>query len=123
MKKNVKYVDFNDDSDLENDEDETKPKTDEQLKKEQMEEGGFTLVETGDSNMHSKKSKTADGMDTTMLGVSQEEAQNIYRQSLKRLRLNSDDEEYQKAFTDGFNGQNPKKLLKNGLNGNDFYKF
>ena len=46
------------------------PKTEAELKKEQMEEGGFTLVESGDTNMQSKKSKTDDGMDTTMMGIS-----------------------------------------------------
>ena len=49
-----------------------------------MEHGGFTLVKEGDDNMASKKHKVADGINTTMLGITAEEAQKIYRQTLKR---------------------------------------
>lgn len=51
-----------------------------------MEEDGFTLVEQGDDNIFSKKSKAADGVNTTMLGISKEEAENIYKETLKRGR-------------------------------------
>ena len=51
-----------------------------------MEEDGFTLVEQGDDNIFSKKSKAVDGVHTTMLGISKEEAENIYKETLKRGR-------------------------------------
>ena len=43
-----------------------------------MEEDGFTLTKEGDDNIFSKKSKASDKNNTTMLGISQEEAQRIY---------------------------------------------
>ena len=49
-----------------------------------MIDGGFTLVEEGDDNMASKKHKVADGINTTMLGITESEANKIYRQTLKR---------------------------------------
>ena len=83
MKKNVKFVNFTgDDSDKES-VDEQNP---EEVHKKQMEDGGFTLVQEGDDNMLSKKHKVGDGVNTTMLGITQEEAQRIYRQTLKRGR-------------------------------------
>ena len=49
-----------------------------------MEDGGFTVVTTGSSVMQSKKAKVADGNHTTMLGISQEEAERIYREQVKK---------------------------------------
>ena len=93
MKKNVKFVNFTgDDSDKES-VDEQNP---EEVHKKQMKDGGFTLVEEGDANMLSKKHKVGDGVNTTMLGITQEEAQRIYRQTLKRGRdVYGDDDESQ----------------------------
>jgi hypothetical protein len=70
MKKNVKWVGFG-----ESDEEEKlDPETPEAIHKAEMEDGGFTIVKEGDDNMVSKKSKVADGVNTTMLGISHEEA-------------------------------------------------
>ena len=66
-----------------------------------MEEGGFTVIQTGDASMQSKKAKASDGMETTMLGITQDEAQRIYKESLQRgksiVGLEADDEAYLKA--------------------------
>ena len=83
MKKNVKWVGFG-----ESDEDEKlDPETPEAIHKAEMEDGGYTIVKEGDENMVSKKSKVADGVNTTMLGISQEEAERIYANTLKRGRF------------------------------------
>lgn len=42
--------------------------------KQNMMDGGFTLVEAGDDHLHSKKSKVDDGNHTTMLGIKREHA-------------------------------------------------
>lgn len=63
--------------------------------------GGFTVVKDGASTMKSVKAKTTDGKQTVMLGISQEEAQAIYRNQLKRGRgiigLDSDEEDAERA--------------------------
>ena len=72
MKKNVKFIDFEDSGD-----DETKdidPEDPALQHKAKMVDGGFTLVEEGDDNMASKKHKVADGINTTMLGITDTEA-------------------------------------------------
>ena len=71
MKKNVKFVHV-DDSDQE--EQNGDPNDPVQQHKAEMEHGGFTLVKEGDDNMASKKHKVADGINTTMLGITAEEA-------------------------------------------------
>ena len=83
MKKNVKWVGFGE-SDEEEEKDQNTP---EAIHKAEMEDGGFTLVAEGDNNIFSKKHKVADNQNTTMLGISQEEAQRIYQASLKRGRF------------------------------------
>ena len=69
-----------------------------------MEDGGFTLVREGADTIQSKKSKVSDGNHTTMVGISQEEMQKIYRQSLKRgvpiQGLDSDEEELERQKLD-----------------------
>lgn len=77
MKKNVKYVEFGDESEDEKEED--RPLTQEEIHNLEMEEGGFTVVKTGASTMKSVKAKTSDGKETVMLGITQEDAQKIYR--------------------------------------------
>ena len=47
-------------------------------------DGGFTIIEKGDTHIHSKKSKVDDGNYTTMLGIRQEEANEIYQEALKK---------------------------------------
>lgn len=66
MKKNVKYVDL---EDSDNADENIDPEDPEQQHKARMTEGGFTLVQEGDDNMASKKHKVADGINTTMLGI------------------------------------------------------
>ena len=73
VKKNVKYVEFGDESeDDQNDED--RPLTQEEQHNLEMEEGGFTIVKAGADTMKSVKAKVSDGKETVMLGISQEEA-------------------------------------------------
>ena len=59
--------------------------------------------------MASKKHKVADGIYTTMLGITEAEAQKIYRQTLKRggqIHNAEDDEDENK----------PSKIQKTGAN-------
>ena len=71
MKKNVKWVGFGDSDD---EEEKLDPESPEAAHKALMEEGGFTLTKEGDDNIFSKKNKASDKINTTMLGISQEEA-------------------------------------------------
>ena len=83
--------------DFDSDHEEGAPLTETQQHEKDMEDGGFTLVREGADTIQSKKSKVSDGNHTTMVGISQEEMQKIYRQSLKRgvpiQGLDSDEEE------------------------------
>ena len=64
-----------------------------------MEEGGFTLIQEGTENMNSKskKHKMSDGLATTMLGISEEEAKKAYRMSILKGQqiIGLDQEEYE----------------------------
>jgi hypothetical protein len=53
--------------------------TEAQVHETEMLDGGFTLVREGADNVQSKKFKASDGMNTTMVGISQEEGKRIYR--------------------------------------------
>mmetsp|Transcript_17397 Transcript_17397/g.29270 ORF Transcript_17397/g.29270 Transcript_17397/m.29270 type:complete len:95 (+) Transcript_17397:395-679(+) len=83
LKKQVKsFSKFNGDEDEEEGDSDEMPE--ETRKRKEMEEGGFTVVQTGSENIHSKskKHKINDGGATTMLGISQEEAKKAYRECL-----------------------------------------
>lgn len=60
-----------------------------------MEEGGFTLVKEGAQTLESKRKRVADGVHTTMLGITKEEAERLLRESLKKGKqvIGMDDEE------------------------------
>jgi len=75
MKKNVKWVGFGDSDD---EEEKLDPESPEAAHKALMEDGGYTITKEGDDNIFSKKSKASDKNNTSMLGISQEEAQRIY---------------------------------------------
>ena len=84
------------DIDGEEDEDEDSPEI---VHKRKMEDGGFTLVQIASDNLASKTKKykvTDESKTTTMLGISQKEADKAYRESLKRGQpiQGLDDEEY-----------------------------
>ena len=90
--------------DFDSDHEEGAPLTETQQHEKDMEDGGFTLVREGADTIQSKKSKVSDGNHTTMVGISQEEMQKIYRQSLKRgvpiQGLDSDEEEQERQKLD-----------------------
>lgn len=90
--------------------------------KKQMEEGGYTLVTEGGSTMQSKKHKVADKYVTTMLGVNQEEAERVYRESLKRGQsiIGLSEEEARLERDRVFKEEHEGEALK-GLNLSDFY--
>ena len=47
-------------------------------------QGKFTLVSEGAATLESKRKKVSDGMNTTMLGIKYEEAERLFRESLKK---------------------------------------
>jgi hypothetical protein len=81
LKKNAKYATgkfgASDDEESEID-DEAK------TKRQEMEDGGFTIVTAGTENLKSKKAKVSDGIMTTMGGFNQEEGQRVYRDHIQR---------------------------------------
>ena len=79
----TEFVEESDHTD--DDEEELDRKARKRSHREMMEEGGFTVVQNVGNFMNSKRVKQTDKNDTsTMYGISQQEAQRIYREQLKR---------------------------------------
>lgn len=70
-----------DSSDSDDDEEKKEARARKRSHREMMEEGGFTVVDRGGKYMSSKRKKTTDEFETNVVhGISQEEAQRIYKE-------------------------------------------